>query len=331
MSDNALNLDQTTVNAQLIDWGLALAHARTKAGLSESEVARKLGLSKVQIQALELGSDKPFHNAFFHRQAIQKYQTLFELAFDLSILEAVTESAHLITATSTPQTVSQKSPLASPLASPHALVGSRGLLSNAHLMSSHAKSTKPKIIALSVLVLAASAALLWALMPLSTPSQDSPTRVSPTTEVSVSSPIAAPTPPISSLPKPVENLAQASPTSPIPSSAPAAPVVSNMTSATQTASPIASKPNTTDNAVLNMTFTQDCWVQALSKDGVTLEKIYTPDMTFEMNVASLQSLVIGNAKAAQLKLGDRTIDLNPFIKPYSSVARLSAQDISSLQ
>jgi hypothetical protein len=76
-----------------------------------------------------------------------------------------------------------------------------------------------------------------------------------------------------------------------------------------------------------LTFTGDCWVQAISADGNRVEKTFKQGETLQLNLGSLKSLVLGNATATAMAAGTKEVPLNDFTVRGGVVARILATDI----
>jgi len=78
---------------------------------------------------------------------------------------------------------------------------------------------------------------------------------------------------------------------------------------------------------LTLTFTGDCWVQAISSDGNRVEKIYKQGETLHLSLGSLKSLVLGNATATSMAAGPVDVPLTDFTVRGGVVARILATDL----
>jgi cytoskeletal protein RodZ len=88
---------------------------------------------------------------------------------------------------------------------------------------------------------------------------------------------------------------------------------------------------TTAVNVLSISFTAECWVQAIDKNGTNIAKVFNAGTKLELPINNIKSLVIGNSGAAQAMLGNKKIDLGIYRNPQSSTARLFEKDFASMQ
>lgn len=349
----ALNEDQkselTHIEPYLKAWGESVVSARTQASLDLNDLSRKLGVSKNQLVAIEMGLMKPFHNAFFYLQALKKYQTLLNIEL-----------------TPDPKTV---------------VIQSDRKLKNQNLKDSGAKLShlqtskisyqtshrfKKKTIQFALLGVLLIVILVITVVLLRAPSEMIQNNVARLNAEVVSEPISSTltSPTISSQglnPSANETITSATPlaqlseiqqlnqpTQPSPlnqSPQPAQPprsqpltqpsvgnVSSSTTPPTSTRSTDANQvvPPTATN-MLSISFTDACWVQAIDKNGAKVEKIFNAGTRFEQPINNIKSLVIGNASAAKAMLGNKMIDLGIYKNPQSSTARLFEKDFASMQ
>ncbi len=343
-----MNEDQkselTNIEPYLKAWGESLANARTQAGLDLNELSRKLGVSKNQLTALEMGSIKPFHNAFFYLQALKKYQTLLNI-------ELIPD----------PKTVD----IQSDRKSRHQNLKNSGARLS-HLQTSKvtyqtSPRFKKKTIQFAFLGVLSIVVLVVAIVLLRAPSEMIQSNVASLNAEVVSETISSTLPNLASNSSTNETTPLASPLAQMPATQQLNPLTQppQLNQAPQSAQPTLSQPLTQPSGaaviasstpptsaksteanqvvqptamnMLSISFTDACWVQAIDKNGIKVEKIFNAGTQFEQPVNDIKSLVIGNASAARAMLGNKTIDLGIYQNPQSSTARLFEKDFASMQ
>lgn len=348
-----MNEDQkselTNIEPYLKVWGESLASARIQVGLDLNDLSRKLVVSKNQLAAIETGSIKPFHNVFFYLQALKKYQTLLNI-------ELIPDPKTVVVQTD------RKS-------KNHHAKDSGAKLS--HLQTSKVSFQasprfKKKTIQFVLLGVLSIVVLVVTVVLLRAPSEMIQNNVAKLNAEVVSEPISSsltsPTlPSMVSNPRANETISSATPLPQLP----ATPQLNQPTQPTQlnqlpqSAQPTLSQPLTQSSVagvssstspppsarptdanqvmsptamnMLSISFTDACWVQAIDKNGVKIEKVFNAGTQFEQPINNIKSLVIGNAGAAQVMLGNKKIDLGLYKNPQSSTARLFEKDFASMQ
>jgi cytoskeletal protein RodZ len=364
----ALNEDQksasTDIEPYIKTWGESLAQARKEAGLDLNDLSRKLVVSKNQLVAIEAGSTKPFHNIFFYIQALKKYKTILNIELTPDPDTVVIKPDRKLKEPNLKDRGTGLKPLKTSKISyrtgsrfqsktiQYSLVGvllivvvSVAII----LLRSPSDGTQDQVARFNAEVDSEQITPILVSPALSDPTfSPSPSQTNTPENRSAQAPVlqeatqnaqtpalAQPNQTTQPLPPPVQPTLSQPIAQPLANvtSAPAvtanspnalAPVTATLADTNQTLQPIAAN-------VFRLSFNDDCWVQAIDKNGTTVEKIFTAGMTFEQPINSLKSLVIGNAGAAQAMLGDTTIDLNEYKNPRSSTARLAENDFTNMQ
>jgi cytoskeletal protein RodZ len=332
--------DASQFEAQIKICGDSLVQTRTQKGLSINDVAKQLMLSTSQVRALEEGSLLPFHNIFFYKQALKKYRNLFNIAFSPEVEAELSKSS-----TQSFTHVSHHSIDIKPTAFS---VQSRFDFLNG----------KAKIIALIVTVLVILSASIFGLMP----SSDTNPTTHPTAteknagETSAQAPLTtqvdasllrAPsqptvnnsTPPSTSASPPINNTSHIKPGSTVnglttlQTLANKTPEATSSNTSTPNKTPVSVPSQTASNqpVMLSITFTQDCWLKAVTKNGKTIAKVFPSGSSFEEPLSEIVSLVLGNPSGVNAQVGNQAKDLNQFITNNSSVLRLTEQDLNKLK
>ncbi|NDU93120.1 MAG: DUF4115 domain-containing protein [Ferrovum sp.] len=96
--------------------------------------------------------------------------------------------------------------------------------------------------------------------------------------------------------------------------------------------PVASSsgPAKTGALELQLNFTAATWVSVYRRDGGHEQKVYGPEETLKLDVGPLAELIIGNAPAARLSVGNNEVNLKRFTNPDSNVARIMGQNLRDL-
>jgi cytoskeletal protein RodZ len=81
---------------------------------------------------------------------------------------------------------------------------------------------------------------------------------------------------------------------------------------------------------LNFTFSDHTWMRYRDQKGEKVEKVYQPKEAISLSLEETRELLIGNPASTQLTLGNRAVDLKPFINTGSRVAHLSEADLRKL-
>jgi cytoskeletal protein RodZ len=83
-------------------------------------------------------------------------------------------------------------------------------------------------------------------------------------------------------------------------------------------------------AELQLNFSAATWVSIYRRDGGHEQKVYGPDETLKLEAETLAELIIGNAPATRLSVGNSEINLQRFTNPESKVARITGQNLRDL-
>jgi hypothetical protein len=287
------------------------------------DVARRLMLSKLQLLAVESGQSENFHHERRYLQAIKSYVFYLNLENNPSVMDLLRQiegvSAAALNA-SPAAAVAQLHGLAAP-------TRDRGYASR-----------RPKFVYYAIgLVVAGAVALVtlegWPLLgddqehisaaPSTEKLDAPPVRSNASTEVVVR-------------PVPVPPLTASAEVSPPRADAPAlnlAPVstpVAGLTQAEKT--PKADVPKISSGpARMRIEFSGDCWVSLQTTDGKKDERIYKQGQHLEVPVASVASLILGNAPAASVTFQGRQVDIMKNGFTQGNVTRLNQASFQLLQ
>jgi cytoskeleton protein RodZ len=324
--------DASDFEAQIKTCGESLLQTRTQKGLSINDITKQLMLSSSQVRALEEGSLLPFHNIFFYKQALKKYQNLFKIAFSPEVeaelskssIQSYTHASHQIDIKPTAFSVQSRFDFL---------------------------NRKAKILALIVTILVILSASIFGLMPSSDTNPttqaalaekdaaESSARAPLTTQFDASLLRAPSQPKVNNSTPSIDNTINIKPGSTVnglttlQTLANKAPEATSSTTPPSNKTPVSVQSQTASNqpVMLSITFTQDCWLKAVTKDGKTIAKVFTSGSSFEEPLSEIVSLVLGNPSGVNAQVGNQAKDLNQFITSNSSVLRLTEQDLSKLQ
>jgi cytoskeletal protein RodZ len=332
--------DASDFEAQIKICGDILAQARTQKGLSVNDLARQLMLSNSQARALEEGSLRSFHNIFFYKKALKKYQNFCNIVFSPEI-EAEISSSNTPSVTHVSHHSIDMKPTAFSVQSRFDFL-----------------NKKTKLLALALIVLVILSVGIFSLMPSSDTNVttqatqteknagETSAQASLTAQVDASllrAPSQPPgnnsTPPLTIVSPPIDTKINNKPGSTVnglttlQTIANKAPQAPSNTTLTPNKIPDTVQSQTASNqpVMLSITFTQDCWLKAVTKDGKTIAKVFTSGSSFEEPLSEIVSLVLGNPSGVNAKVGNQATDLNQFKTNNSSVLRLTEQDLSKLK
>jgi hypothetical protein len=78
-----------------------------------------------------------------------------------------------------------------------------------------------------------------------------------------------------------------------------------------------------------LTFKGACWIQAINTDGTRVEKIFNDGEKLDLNLLTLNKLVIGNVVATKMLAGDLEVPLSSLTNRGSAVARLTGTELTA--
>lgn len=84
-------------------------------------------------------------------------------------------------------------------------------------------------------------------------------------------------------------------------------------------------------SMMRLDFSADCWVSLQTADGKKEERIYKQGQHVEVPASSVTALVLGNAAAATMTLGERQIDLMAKNLTQGSITRIDQKSLQALQ
>jgi cytoskeletal protein RodZ len=97
----------------------------------------------------------------------------------------------------------------------------------------------------------------------------------------------------------------------------------------QVATPVVPVPPTKPITQLTLTFKGACWIQAINTDGTRVEKIFNDGEKLDLNLLTLNKLVIGNVVATKMLAGDLEVPLSSLTNRGSAVARLTGTELTA--
>lgn len=308
------------LTSELHNMGEALLLARTEKGLDVQEVAHTLIMSSAQIRGLETANQFAFHNQAFFIRGIEKYARYLEIPDGAELwtqLDQIRESHNL----------SKTSPAHREIST----LAKSGFFK--HRTSLFSYFTRNPVFWISVI------SLLGLSISLSSRIESESNRIK---EFAASEQSAA----LDTAPEPEtgRNALKAGVESGMSevqhSQASKEPSESSQNSTSQrksdqqdtlallkveTKPPLPSAQNR-----ITLKFNEPSWVKYVIKDGTAHEKIYQPDEQLEIDPATIESLVIGNAGATTLTSGNAIVDLKSHSINKNGIARISPEDFSRL-
>lgn len=322
------NLDQPSVESDATmtvlrrQLGEILMSERLSQKKDVVDVARRLMLSKQQLLAIETGESASFHHERRYIQGIKSYVFYLGLhgRMDVeSFLKQIEEC-------------SAEALRASPAAGVAQLHRASATPANIKPYSSR----HPRYMYAGVALLVLGAAVL--VLSLGWPFKDSDDEVvtststqsaAMATEASANpSPAAAPVSVVSQPDVPLQT--QSAP--PLQTSTQTQPVISpvvvdNSIPNEKVASAVApSAPGT-----MRIDFNAECWMSVQTTDGKKIDRIYKQGESFSMPVANVSTMILGNAPAAKVFLGEKQVDVMSKGLAQGNVSRLDQQSLQRLQ
>jgi len=340
----------------LEQWAAQLKQAREAGKLDFSQMAQELRLSAAQLRAIENGSLASFHGPGYYLRAVEKYAQQLGITLDPPVTELELTDSQLalkrVKNTPTASTLAKKQEnLLGASAMPRAMRRSRiGLWLGAILLALVATGTwmafiegwpngnettlartetvdagvandsnPPSVPAAEVSVVSNSMNDMSA--PTPAPDLGSVTETEPETTVAASGTVTTP-PSAASLetPAPTQSVTDSvSVGIPVTASLPA-PETTPETAAEE-------PPPPPPPDVIEVSFTDDCWVEVRRIDGTTEQAIYKPGQTLTVPVDDLDRLSFGNAQAANAMRGGDPFDVIAFTRGGNNVARIPGDDL----
>jgi cytoskeletal protein RodZ len=326
------NLDQPSVgsDATMIVLRRQLGEILMSERLSQKkdvvDVARRLMLSKQQLLAIESGESASFHHERRYIQGIKSYVFYLGLHSRMdveSFLKQIEEC-------------SAEALRASPAAG----------VAQLHRASATPANTKPYssrhpryvYVGLALLVLGAVVLVISVGWPFKDSDDEVVTSTSiesaaMTTEASASASASTPTVATPALvvsqpevPVPTQS---APPPQALPQAEPAlSPVVAEKTTPNEKA---ASAAVPSGSGTMRIDFNAECWMSVQTTEGKKIERIYKQGESFSIPLASVSVMILGNAPAAKVFLGEKQVDVMSKGLAQGNVSRLDQQSLQRLQ
>lgn len=344
------------VRAQL---GELLHRERVSQQKEGVDVARRLMLSKLQLHAVETGQAESFHHERRYILAVKSYVSYLNLDHDqetselLKQVEALSEGGagaspaagvaqlHINAAIpARPRSYAARRPRFIPIVVGLLIVGAIALalsegwpfgdgeesLSTVQTIQTAPTQTVTTINAVTPLAPSTSVAVS------TTPSANTAAALSTASPVTATSASASQGSPASSTSSSPSSL----PGSPASVGAPASTVPSSGATSQSSALPTpvvkAPLPAASNRpSMMRLDFSADCWVSLQTADGKKEERIYKQGQHVEVPASSVTALVLGNAAAATMTLGDRQVDLMSKNLTQGSITRIDQKSLQALQ
>jgi len=312
-------------------WASALSDARRVRGLDLTQTARELLLSPAQLRGIESASLNAFHGEGYYLRAVEKYAKFLqvELVPPLEGLEQ-TDSQIALKRFNKGATV--------------VTLAKREMSMGTTLEEPTGRRTRLGlwlVLTLGVVVAVGAYLAIDEGWPNNSNESESVAAIVQEPRSQPSKPVipAAPTPssagqqmvvtiepvrPVNAPPLAGEPNVVSAPTAGLgdPNSGSVNPVPEKQS--TQVPSPITTSVATppTPPDIIEVTFTQDCWVEVRFNDNRVEQKIYTPGERLELRASEIRSLVFGNARAVNAQRAKVAWSVMPFTAPGGNVARI---------
>lgn len=82
---------------------------------------------------------------------------------------------------------------------------------------------------------------------------------------------------------------------------------------------------------MRIDFNAECWMSVQTTDGKKIDRIYKQGESFSMPVANVSTMILGNAPAAKVFLGDKQVDVMSKGLAQGNVSRIDQQSLQRLQ
>jgi len=339
----------------LEQWAAQLKQAREAAKLEFSHVAQELRLSAAQLRGIETGTITAFHGPGYYLRAVEKYAQQLGITLDPPVTELeLTDSQLALKRVKNTPTASNlaknQENLLGASAMPRAMRRSRiGLWLGAILLALVATGTWMAFVEgwpNGDETTLAQTETTERKTQTNSDDASSPDTVSAVksesatsrTDSSTSNELALPN--TTTTPSSVTGLKTPALTQsatdavsvgiPATESLPAPEIAAETTSETTSETvpePAPQPPAPPPPDVIEVSFTDDCWVEVRRIDGTTEQGIYKPGQTLTVPVDDLDRLSFGNAQAANATRGGDPFDVIAFTRGGNNVARIPGDEL----
>jgi hypothetical protein len=84
-------------------------------------------------------------------------------------------------------------------------------------------------------------------------------------------------------------------------------------------------------AMMRVDFNAECWMSVQTTEGKKIDRIYKKGESFSIPLANVSTMILGNAPAAKVFLGERQVDVMSKGLAQGNVSRLDQQSLQRLQ
>lgn len=326
------NLDQPSVESDATmtvlrkQLGDILMGERLRQKKDVVDVARRLMLSKLQLLAIEAGESASFHHERRYIQGIKSY------VFYLGLQSRIDVESFLRQIEDESEEALRVSPAAG-VAQLHRVAAAPAIIK-----TYSARRPRYVYIGLALLILGAVALAISEGWPFKDSNDETVRHVTtPSTaesnEVTTRSPIVStPAPVVQPQPQTQsETPAQTQANPPIQAPAqvqpsPSPTVVEKNTPNEKAAS--AAAPN--GPGTMRIDFNAECWMSVQTIDGNKIDRIYKQGESFSMPLANVGAMILGNAPAANVFLGEKQVDVMSRGLAQGNVSRLDQKSLQLL-
>jgi hypothetical protein len=82
---------------------------------------------------------------------------------------------------------------------------------------------------------------------------------------------------------------------------------------------------------MRIDFNAECWMSVQTTEGKKIDRIYKQGESFSIPLASVSVMILGNAPAAKVFLGEKQVDVMSKGLAQGNVSRLDQQSLQRLQ
>lgn len=322
------NLDQPSVesDATMIVLRRQLGEILMSERLSQKkevvDVARRLMLSKQQLLAIEAGESASFHHERRYIQGTKSYVFYLGLQSRIdveSFLKQIEEC-------------SAEGLRASPAAGVAQL--HRTAATPATIKTYSSRRPRYVYVGLGLLVLGAVALAISEGWPFADSNDEIVTSTSTpsaamTTEASASTPtVATPAPVLSQPDVPVQTQSASPPQAPTQAQPALSSPIAEKSSPNEKVAPAVAPGGP---AMMRIDFNAECWMSVQTAEGKKIDRIYKQGESFSIPLASVSTMILGNAPAAKVFLGAQQVDVLSKGLTQGNVTRLDQQSLQRLQ
>ena len=325
------NLDQPSVESDATmtvlrkQLGDILMGERLRQKKDVVDVARRLMLSKLQLLAIEAGESASFHHERRYIQGIKSY------VFYLGLQSRIDVESFLKQIEDESEEALRVSPAAG-VAQLH-----RAAATPANIKTYSARRPRYVYVGLGLLILGVVALAISEGWPFKdsndeTVRHETTPSTAETTEASTRSPIVSTPATVQPQPQtqsetPAQTQANPPIQAPVQVQPSPSPTVVEKNTPNEKAASVAA-PNAP--GTMRIDFKAECWMSVQTIDGKKIDRIYKQGESFSMPLANVSAMILGNAPAAKVFLGEKQVDVMSRGLAQGNVSRLDQKSLQLL-